>query len=127
MVSLFWVHKYVSCGLEQTFKKIFEFSLNIVTEIALFSYKKKCVTSCVTKTEMFPQSQQNTGYTEGLLTHASMIYQIPWIHWIFLPFRENSSSRVPSILCLHEIVGIFQVWGNNSKQPKQNLFWMISA
>ena len=25
-------------------------------------------------------------------THASVIYQIPWIHWISVPFKKNSNT-----------------------------------
>ena len=73
-----------------------EFSLNVFTDFAELSDKNICYYS-----KRAQMCHPATSYTRNQVRerifklspiHASMIYQIPWIQWIPVPFRENSNK-----------------------------------
>ena len=83
------------------FCKPFGFSLNVFTEFAEFSNKNIChyskrAQTChlLCKRPGCCHNSSKTRMRDRILVispiHASMIYQISWIHCITVPFRENS-------------------------------------
>ena len=93
-----------------SFGLLVEFSLNVFTAFAEFSDKYIChyskrartchtATSCVRDQEATTVPARHmweTGSWDLSPIDASVIYQIPWIHWIqwkFCSFRENSTVQ----------------------------------
>ena len=82
-----------------------EFSLNVFTKFAEFSDKIFVITvkglkpdtqpPLALETRVLPQCQQDTCRDRIFKLspiHALVIYQIPWIQWIPVPFRENCNG-----------------------------------
>ena len=69
-------------------------SANSVTKRFVIVVKGlKPATSCVTETRMLLQhckTHVRDRIFKLTVIHASVIYQMPWIHWILVPFRENT-------------------------------------
>ena len=60
------------------------------------------------------------------LLHSSVIFKIPWIHWISLPFRENSTNppRLHTcVVCRHFYFWILLFGGNLNKSYRHNNGW----
>ena len=67
------------------------FSLN--SDIFFITVKGFEPASLVSETGMLPRSRKDTYQRQDLQINPNsglVINQIPWIHWISIPFRENS-------------------------------------
>ena len=82
-------HDYVSKSLHSRF----EFSLNAFTEFSKISDKNICTENIVWTCYLLckrPRCYHRVSKIFKLTPiHASVIYQIPWIHWISIPFWET--------------------------------------
>ena len=71
-----------------------EFSLNVFTEFAEFSDKKKSLQQRIRNPATSCVWDQHANSHKLSLIHVSVIYQFPWIRWIHwnpVLFRENSN------------------------------------
>ena len=74
--------------------RTFEFSLNDLTQFSVLTLIFVIMVKCLKPATFYVRNQDATTVpARHMFTiHAPVIYQIPTIHWISLPFRENSTD-----------------------------------